>query len=844
MLLMFLLTIAYTLYASVVRIYVFNRGLNTNDNTFNLQPNAAKTATNVFVKSGKVFQRYGSDSWKSYGATDQYYKRSYYYSPNVQLVGNVDGYIINLESAGHGYIIDNSLVPVYADVQSFYPILGNSGVGLPYDFDCELFRGVEYCTGYEDALQVNGPSYDNITLFKLDGRMSSNLIISFDSTSSPYTIAALNAQSTNVGVETTGEREGTGYMSWNKTAGSTEAGIEITTAALNLSKFSSYYLTLWTSSVATGTSSGTYKIRFSTAGYGTDYLEYNLATGSTSNKYNLINMASPDATLGATDLANIVQITIRLTTPGVNDVYTEAGVDALTFFPNFFRIGVPTNTNTLVAANAAGGVLTGSYSYKFSCKSWDGTEGNVGPVSNTVTLTTDVINLTSIDVCAEDYVNIKSRVIYRNKNGTSTYWKVAEIENNVVTTYQDNIPDSSLTILAPTAGDPLNDNSVPTNGKFIESYNNRLFIGPSKTDDNALVISDISDNNTVIEPESFPINNTEVINPNDNDGITGMKTRLNSLVVAKPHSLYSLEGSKPGEYFVSKILHNKGTHWNNGLIMVDGVVIFLAEDSFYALGSDETILDIGYPIKNLLGNQTPLSYTSVPLMSSEYYPTDNQVWFLIPSSQWNGGTADTTFVAVLNLDGGLENPVWTKYSFTHNDGSSCTPDYLKDLRFISNGLMSGQMLINIGGMEILKYPASDTLGDEGSCTFTATWETKPLYECGQETSPATPKKFDWIKLIAQGNQQTDLTLSWGFDDQSNTIDGYDYSQTVNLDYITSTGHVLVYPKIPLNGGSGINKNLSFMISHVSGVGGATTGSGDQFALYGYEYKCQDLGGEF
>lgn len=849
LLILFLLTIVYTVCASVVRIYVFNRGIDTNNNNFFLQPNAAKNAVNVYVKNGKIYQRLGSDSFVQYGTTDQNYRNIYYYSPDVPLVAGIKDFALLFNREGSGVVYDistNSTIspPLPVGNGAIYPITNSTGLGKPSAFDCELFNGKMYCTGFENDLRTQNLPPRAITQFKFNAKLEDNTIINFDSTSSPWTISALNAQTANVDIRTTDIVEGTGAITWDKTAGSTEAGIEITTQ-LNLSYYADYYLVLWTDAVASGTSTGTYKIRLSTGGSGSDYLEYDLAIGSTNNKYNLIDINSPTATFGSTNLANIGQITIRLTTGAVGNVYTEAAIDALTFYPNFTYIGVPTNTNTMSAATGTAGVLTGSYTYKFSCKTWDGVEGNVGPVSNTVTPTADVVDLSSIDVCSSSYGNIKSRVIYRNRNGTDTYWKIAEITDNVTTIYQDNIPDSSLTILAPTAGDPLNDNSQPDTGRYIEIYNNRVLIGPTEDDDNKIQISDISDNNTVIEPESFPTNNFEIINPNENDGLTGMKSRSGSVILTKKNSIYSMSGTKPGEYFVDKLLGSKGTDWNNMLINVDNIVFFLGPDSFYAISSDDNILDVGFPIRDQLGSQAELSYTSVPLAHAEYYPVDNQIWFMIPSSQWQCGTSSCTYIAILGLDAGLENPVWTKYQISHYNGSSCIVDYYKGMRYIPSGDYAYAMIINASGSEFILYPgelAAD--GDEGSCTFTALWDTKPLYECGQETSPATAKKFDWVKLIAYENNSIDLTLSWGYGDWDNSATPYQYSQTVSLDCINDCAHRLVYPKIPLSGGSGVDKNLTFRISHVSGVGGATTQTSDQWMLYGYEYKCQDLGGEF
>ena len=99
-------------------------------------------------------------------------------------------------------------------------------------------------------------------------------------------------------------------------------------------------------------------------------------------------------------------------------------------------------TACTAAVNPAAGVLTGAYTYKITFVTANG-ETEVGTVSNTVNPAGEQVNLTAIPVSTNPFVT--DRKIYRCKAATATSWYyLAAMGNNTVTTYTDNTADGSL----------------------------------------------------------------------------------------------------------------------------------------------------------------------------------------------------------------------------------------------------------------------------------------------------------------------------------------------------------------------------------------------------------------
>lgn len=157
-------------------------------------------------------------------------------------------------------------------------------------------------------------------------------------------------------------------------------------------------------------------------------------------------------------------ITIDIKTPRLNDTWTMALSNsytglAATLIAKLWPGTLPAVPKTpaactgALAGAGAGNVNNGTHSYKITLVG-PGGESPASPTSNVVTVTDLAVNgrvaLTSIPVGAAS-TGVTSRNIYRTVAGDAGSYKlVGSIADNVTTTYQDNVADSSLGAVAPT----------------------------------------------------------------------------------------------------------------------------------------------------------------------------------------------------------------------------------------------------------------------------------------------------------------------------------------------------------------------------------------------------------
>lgn len=134
----------------------------------------------------------------------------------------------------------------------------------------------------------------------------------------------------------------------------------------------------------------------------------------------------------------------------------------------FTRHGVYPPTTTSTVSSQATGSLTGAYQYKVTCVNSNLVESDVGPVAATFTAASATLRVTLPTFSASYGVNW--RRVYRTETSGTVFKRVATIENNTDTTYDDNIADGSLGVTAPT------DNGVPPNYSVCVYHQNRLFV--------------------------------------------------------------------------------------------------------------------------------------------------------------------------------------------------------------------------------------------------------------------------------------------------------------------------------------------------------------------------------
>jgi len=239
-------------------------------------------------------------------------------------------------------------------------------------------------------------------------------------------------------------------------------------------------------------------------------------------------------------------------------------------------------STSLVAAVGAAGVLTGNYKYAFSFIRKDGsgniiTESAMSAFSNTVALTADQADLTSIDV-STDTTTVTGRRLYRTLSGGSILFFLADIDNNSATTYTDNTADAALSIL-PENGHrtfeiPGTNASDTSKLRLITTWKNRLW----GVTNNARKLDDVN-----YTDDGLPYRwgtggaNTLVAEPKGvtSTGVVGFIARRDQLGIGRRDGLWQITGDSDLSFRIIRIAVDRG-----GLIGQRSVVV-QNDEAFY-----------------------------------------------------------------------------------------------------------------------------------------------------------------------------------------------------------------------------------------------------------------------
>lgn len=243
--------------------------------------------------------------------------------------------------------------------------------------------------------------------------------------------------------------------------------------------------------------------------------------------------------------------------------------------------GVPSGvTAPSVATAATGTALTGEYRYKVTFVNSALVEGNPTAASTTFTAASENIALTGIPVAPQSH-GVSARNIYRTITSGTTFLRVATINDNTTTTYDDAIADASLGVEAPI------DNGEPPNYSAVIYHQGRLFV--IDPDDNLIKYSDIG------SPYTFGALSFLRVGDNTFDIPTGFEIYDNSLVVLcqqNPWIIY-MPSTTASEWVVLRVRANFGCKSPFGTFKYNSKVMFPAvqNDKFvgFAAISGQTV---------------------------------------------------------------------------------------------------------------------------------------------------------------------------------------------------------------------------------------------------------------
>lgn len=800
-------------------IYGLDKGLNTSTNKILLLPGECLDVQNFYYDSKSLIKRPGTQSMSTYvtgAAGDSGFFGTFSYSVGKQGVADVKDWRVDFVEI-YAYLNGNT----NNTLSSFNPAVQCNLSVTP-----GIVRARRVTAAFTNDVMYGSLIDDHVAFpfaeinYKLNATMAGNLIESFDSASG---WSAMNADSAGVAVNTANEVEGTGCLTFSKTGTAGTIAGAIKTVALDLSGFSTYYLCIYANNLSASITA--LKIRISTAGFATDYKEYNIHTSVTSG-YKLLDVNVPDATLGSTSLSNITQLNIVATVASSGTTFAASNCffDAFSFFPKVVTMGMdaPTAAPTVAVGSATG--ITGVYKYAYTNLQFDGTESNMSPVSGAVTVANQKVDVSAIAVASSTTVPyIKGRNIYRTRNGGTVYYFLTTITGNTTTTYTDSTADASLGAIGPTAGDSINDNGKPSLFKYLTIYKNRVFTSGNSTFPYRVFFSDIS--STASEPESFRTNDYIDVSRNDGQDIRGLYAYNDKLYIFKDKSIWELQGDSASNFILNQTSDSRGTISHNSIVQADGILYFVDRDGCYGYDG-KSFVEISRQIKDQF-----IGLPSKELQTfSTYYSQHRQVWFY-PA---NISTFPYSF-AVYHT----ENQAWTIFNFVYVDtGHSLIPKDIKVINEYNSSIGSFQRLCIVGqdatattAEGVFRYHFSNAnallLAEGSSGSISADWTSKDFFQ-SEQTIPSSEKLYRFCYITFKKQSSGTFTLYWDFD-FANSFPNF---STIDM---TTGSSILNTQKVFLSGGSGKNRAIRYKIE--------SNGTGSQVEIYGLQTHYDLVGGD-
>lgn len=230
----------------------------------------------------------------------------------------------------------------------------------------------------------------------------------------------------------------------------------------------------------------------------------------------------------------------------------------------FTRHGVEPPTATMTAATAATGTaLTGEYRYAYTWVNSALVESDLSPITATFTASSENVALSSIGTAPASY-GVESRYLYRTVTSGATYLRLATINDNSTTTFEDNIADASLGVEAPS------DNGLPPNYSAAVYHQARLFVIDPST--NLVKYSNLAN------PYTFASTSFLRVGDNSFDVPKGLAVYDNSIVVLcqqNPWIIY-MPSTDPSEWVVLRVRANYGCRSPFGSFKYQNKVMFPA----------------------------------------------------------------------------------------------------------------------------------------------------------------------------------------------------------------------------------------------------------------------------
>lgn len=368
------------------------------------------------------------------------------------------------------------------------------------------------------------------------------------------------------------------------------------------------------------------------------------------------------------------------------------------------RVLTPLAPATAPTISATGsGNLTGVYQVKVSyyIKDEFGTllaESGLSPVSNSATLTAQVLLVQNIPISSQD---VSGRRLYRTTAGGSTFFPWIDVEGNTVTSAQGDLTDAALQLVAA----PTNLGTGP-NLSLVAEWRGRLW-GADKDNIDSLRRTG-ADTGYAWDPdfefEVPPIGR-------DRRGITALVRRRDELGVARWDSFHMVTGNDDDSFTLVQVAEGIGCVSNESVQVIEDEGFFLGAPYGVYKWTDGGILNISdEKVKGWFATDTYFNRARFEFATSNFDPVykiyslhlaspgssvnDLWIYYDIVADQWYGPhtTDEFTPTASSLLTTSEDKPLPTigssngflwKNQDTRTDGTSTAVDFDVDTPFFS-----------------------------------------------------------------------------------------------------------------------------------------------------------------
>lgn len=307
-----------------------------------------------------------------------------------------------------------------------------------------------------------------------------------------------------------------------------------------------------------------------------------------------------------------------------------------------FGIDRPTVGTMALADSGSLGVHNGTYEARLTY--YNANTGQESSISDstaaTLAVTNKIINWSNIPVSSDTQVTAR-RLYIRNTATMTNFYLAKTLSDNTSTTTTTNVSDASLVSLGP---DTAENDPPPANVKYLATHLSRLFA----SDGVSVFYSKVG------LPESFDPDNTEEVNANDSDQITGLHAAHEFLIIFKRTQMYALFGDDPASWTIRQISADIGCVSHRSVRTIEGITYWWSLKGpikWDGVGLPEAI---GTPKINPTIDSAALAYGEFSNLCAEVDQQNQRVMFAVPEFNKTRNTLILPFnyrLAVWESDG-------------------------------------------------------------------------------------------------------------------------------------------------------------------------------------------------